>query len=43
MKILYAASEAAPFAMSGGLADVACALHKALVRYGIDALVVMPV
>ena len=32
MKILYAASEAAPFAKSGGLADVAGALPKALVR-----------
>ena len=42
MKILYAASEAAPFAKSGGLADVAGALPKALVRDGIDARVVMP-
>ena len=32
MKILYAASEAAPYAKSGGLADVAGALPKALVR-----------
>ena len=39
MKILYAASEAAPFAKSGGLADVAGALPKALVRDGIDARV----
>ena len=42
MKILYAASEAAPFAKSGGLADVAGALPKALARDGIDARVVMP-
>ena len=42
MKILYAASEAAPFAKSGGLADVAGALPKALVRDGIYARVVMP-
>ena len=35
MKILYASSEAAPFAKSGGLADVAGALPKALVRDGI--------
>ena len=42
MKILYAASEAAPYAKSGGLADVAGALPKALVRDGIDCRVVMP-
>ena len=34
MKILYAASEANPFAKSGGLADVAGALPKALVKDG---------
>ena len=32
MKILYAASEATPFAKSGGLADVAGSLPKALVK-----------
>mgnify|MGYP000178762323 CR=1 FL=1 len=32
MRILYAASEANPFAKSGGLADVAGALPKALVK-----------
>ena len=42
MKILYAASEAAPFAKSGGLADVAGALPKALVHDGVDCRVVMP-
>lgn len=42
MKILYAASEAAPFAKSGGLADVAGALPKELLRDGIDCRVVMP-
>jgi starch synthase len=42
MNILYAASEANPFAKSGGLADVAGSLPKALVRDGIDARVVMP-
>ena len=42
MKILYAASEANPFAKSGGLADVAGALPKALVRDGVDARVIMP-
>ncbi len=42
MKILYAASEATPFAKSGGLADVAGALPKALVKDGVDARVIMP-
>ena len=42
MKILYAASEAAPYAKSGGLADVAGALPKALVRDGIDCRVIIP-
>lgn len=42
MKVLYAASEAYPFAMSGGLADVAGALPKALRRRLIGARVVMP-
>ena len=42
MRILYAASEAAPFAKSGGLADVAGALPKALVEDGVDARVIMP-
>ena len=42
MRILYAASEANPFAKSGGLADVAGALPKALVKDGVDARVIMP-
>ena len=42
MRILYASSEATPFAKSGGLADVAGALPKALVRDGVDARVIMP-
>ncbi|MCL1865870.1 MAG: glycogen synthase, partial [Oscillospiraceae bacterium] len=42
MKILYAASEAQPFAMSGGLADVAGALPKALVEEGQECSVIMP-
>ena len=42
MKILYASSEANPFAKSGGLADVAGALPKALVKDGVDCRVVMP-
>lgn len=42
MKILYAASEAQPFAASGGLADVAGSLPKALVEEGQECIVVMP-
>lgn len=42
MKVLYAASEVYPFAMSGGLADVAGALPKALRRRLIGCRVVMP-
>ena len=42
MNILFAASEANPFAKSGGLADVAGALPKALKKDGVDARVVMP-
>ena len=42
MKILYAASEATPFAKSGGLADVAGSLPKALIKDGVDARVIMP-
>jgi len=42
MKILYAASEAQPFAASGGLADVAGSLPKALVKEGHECTVVMP-
>lgn len=42
MKVLYASSEAYPFAMSGGLADVAGALPKALRKRMVGARVVMP-
>ncbi len=42
MKVLFAASEALPFAMSGGLADVAGALPKALRKRVIGCRVVMP-
>ena len=42
MNILYAASEAQPFAASGGLADVAGSLPKALVKEGHKCAVVMP-
>ena len=42
MKVLYASSEALPFAMSGGLADVAGALPKALRKRFVGCRVVMP-
>ncbi len=42
MRILYAASEAQPVAASGGLADVAGSLPKALVEEGHEAAVVVP-
>ena len=42
MKVLFASSEALPFAMSGGLADVAGALPKALRKRVIGCRVVMP-
>ena len=42
MKILYAASEALPYVASGGLADVAGSLPRALVESGADCRIVMP-
>jgi starch synthase len=42
LKVLFVASECTPFAKTGGLADVAGALPKALRLRGIDARVVMP-
>ena len=42
MKVLYAASEAYPFAMSGGLADVAGALPKALRKRFVGCRIVLP-
>lgn len=42
MKILFASSEATPFAQSGGLGEVAGALPKALVEKGEDVRVVLP-
>lgn len=42
MRILYCTSEANPFAGSGGLADVAGSLPKALRQRDVDCRVVMP-
>ncbi len=42
MKILFAASEAVPYAASGGLADVAGSLPKAICAKGHDCRIVMP-
>lgn len=42
MKVLMVASEAAPFAKTGGLADVLGGLPPALVRRGVDVAVVIP-
>ena len=42
MRVLFAASEVAPLSKTGGLADVAQALPKALRRLGHDLRVVTP-
>jgi starch synthase len=42
LKVLFVSPECAPFAKTGGLADVAGALPKALRDLGMDARVVMP-
>lgn len=42
MKILYAASEAAPFCKTGGLADVAGSLPRALAAEGHEVAVILP-
>ena len=42
MKILFAASEAVPFIKTGGLADVAGALPKALAQAGHEVKVILP-
>jgi starch synthase len=42
VKVLFAASEVAPFAKTGGLADVAGSLPLALGKLGVEVLVTMP-
>ncbi len=42
LRILYLSSEVAPFAKTGGLADVSSALPKALLEMGHDIRVMMP-
>mgnify|MGYP001249732568 CR=1 FL=1 len=42
MKIVFAASEVAPFSKTGGLADVAAALPDALARRGHEVMVITP-
>ena len=42
MRVAILSSEVVPFAKTGGLADVAGALPKALREHGVDALVVLP-
>ena len=42
LKIVFAASEAAPFVKTGGLGDVAAALPKALNKLGAECRVILP-
>src|SRR5262245_23613357 len=41
-RVLLAASEVVPFAKTGGLADVAGSLPRALSQHGCDAAVILP-
>ena len=42
LRVLFCASEVAPFAKTGGLADVTGSLPLALERYGVRVMIVMP-
>lgn len=42
MKVLFVASECAPFVKTGGLADVVGAVPKALFELGVDVRIMMP-
>lgn len=42
IKVLFTAAEAAPFVKTGGLADVASSLPKALKKMGVDIRVMIP-
>lgn len=42
LKVLFVSAEVAPYAKTGGLADVAGSLPKELLKKGIDARIVMP-
>lgn len=42
LKVLFAVSECAPFVKTGGLADVAGALPKALAQMGVEVRVLLP-
>ena len=42
MKVLFAASEAVPFAKTGGLADIVGTLPKALKKMRVDARIIVP-
>ncbi len=42
LHVIFAVSEAAPYAKTGGLADVAGALPRALARLGVEVKVILP-